>query len=139
MAAPDASGTSPALVLEAWFSKQSPCKITSYAYGLSSPIISSSVCTATFVCVVHQLKWLGCMHRTLGALAEKCHAFAKALHYKELEYQRSPETAVEALISINNHLRQPEAAVGILTVAQQHLHLDLRVRLAVPKQILPAL
>ena len=71
--------------------------------------------------------WLS---RTLGALAEKCHAFAKALHYKELEYQRSPETAVEALISINNHLRQPEAAVGILTVAQQHLHLDLRVSLA---------
>ncbi len=26
-------------------------------------------------------------HRTLGALAEKCHAFAKALHYKELEFQ----------------------------------------------------
>lgn len=67
----------------------------------------------------------GC--RTLGALAEKCHAFAKALHYKEHEYQSSPETAVEALISINNHLRQPEAAVGILTLAQQHLHMELKV------------
>ncbi len=66
--------------------------------------------------------------RTLGALAEKCHAFAKALHYKEHEYQSSPETAVEALISINNHLRQPEAAVGILTLAQQHLHMELKVR-----------
>ena len=60
-------------------------------------------------------------------MAEKCHAFAKALHYKEHEYQSSPETAVEALISINNHLRQPEAAVGILTLAQQHLHMDLKV------------
>ena len=58
------------------------------------------------------------MHRTLGALAEKCHAFAKALHYKELEYATSPDTAVEALISINNQLRQPEAAIGILTLAQ---------------------
>jgi len=36
---------------------------------------------------------------------------------------------VEALISINNHLRQPEAAVGILTLAQQHLHMELKVRL----------
>ncbi len=26
---------------------------------------------------------------TLGALAEKCHAYAKALHYKELEFQAS--------------------------------------------------
>ena len=70
-----------------------------------------------------------CLLRTLGALAEKCHAFAKALHYKELEYATSPETAVEALISINNHLRQPEAAVGILSLAQQQLHMDLKVRM----------
>lgn len=65
--------------------------------------------------------------RTLGALAEKCHAFAKALHYKELEFQDSPATAVEALISINNQLRQPEAAVGVLTVAQRTLNVDLKV------------
>ena len=67
--------------------------------------------------------------RTLGALAEKCHAFAKALHYKELEFQDSPGTAVEALISINNQLRQPEAAIGVLTVAQQTLNVDLKVRM----------
>ena len=63
---------------------------------------------------------------TLGALAEKCHAFAKALHYKELEFGTNPEGAVEALISINNQLRQPEAAVGILTVAQRSLAMDLK-------------
>ena len=68
------------------------------------------------------------MCRTLGALAEKCHAFAKALHYKELEYTTSPDTAVEALISINNQLRQPEAAIGILTLAQTQLHMELKVR-----------
>ena len=34
--------------------------------------------------------------RTLGALAEKCHAYAKALHYKELEYQTTPQSAGEA-------------------------------------------
>eukprot|EP00976_Prorocentrum_cordatum_P107645 1194677-Prorocentrum_minimum.AAC.6 len=33
---------------------------------------------------------------------------------------------VEALISINNQLQQPEAAVGILTYAQQHLSLELK-------------
>lgn len=65
--------------------------------------------------------------RTLGALAEKCHAFAKALHYKELEFAATPETAVEALISINNQLRQPEAAIGILAVAQNDLHMELKV------------
>ena len=34
---------------------------------------------------------------------------------------------MEALISINNQLRQPEAAIGILTMAQQTLHMELKV------------
>ena len=34
---------------------------------------------------------------------------------------------MEALISINNQLRQPEAAIGILTYAQQTLHMELKV------------
>eukprot|EP00741_Cyanophora_paradoxa_P013831 tig00020710_g13351.t1 len=57
--------------------------------------------------------------RTLGVLAQKCHAYAKALHYKEAEFATNPSGTVEALISINNQLQQPEAAVGILTYAQQ--------------------
>ena len=77
------------------------------------------------------------MCRTLGALAEKCHAFAKALHYKELEYATSPDTAVEALISINNQLRQPEAAIGILTLAQTQLHMELKVRPLTHAPVLP--
>jgi len=44
------------------------------------------------------------------------------------KFQESPGTAVEALISINNQLRQPEAAIGVLTVAQQTLNVDLKVR-----------
>ena len=53
--------------------------------------------------------------RTLGGCAGRCHAFAKALHWKELEYNadQSP-SAVEALISINNNLQQSDAAFGIL-------------------------
>ena len=57
--------------------------------------------------------------RTLGMYAGKCHAFAKALHYKELEFNAEQNaSAVEALISINNQLQQTDAAFGILRKAQ---------------------
>ena len=71
--------------------------------------------------------------RKLGALAEKCHAYAKALHYREIEFANFPnltpsaaEGTVEALISINNHLQQPEAAKGILTYARQTYQVELK-------------
>ncbi|KAJ4716092.1 Serine/threonine-protein kinase TOR [Melia azedarach] len=72
--------------------------------------------------------------RLLGALAEKCRAFAKALHYKEMEFEgarsnrmdANPVAIVEALIHINNQLHQHEAAVGILTYAQQRLDVQLK-------------
>ena len=65
--------------------------------------------------------------RTLGMCAGKCHAFAKALHYKELEFNadQSP-SAVEALISINNQLQQSDAAYGILRKAQSYQELDIK-------------
>lgn len=50
----------------------------------------------------------------------------QALHYKELEFVSSAPTAIEALIHINNQLRQPEAAVGVLTYAQKHLAMELK-------------
>ena len=57
--------------------------------------------------------------RTLGQYAAKCHAFAKALHYKELEFEQDQNSgAVEALISINNNLQQTDPAIGILRRAQ---------------------
>ncbi|KAF9622962.1 hypothetical protein IFM89_035677 [Coptis chinensis] len=72
--------------------------------------------------------------RLLGALAEKCRAFAKALHYKEMEFEgarskkmdANPVAVVEALIHINNQLHQHEAAVGMLTYAQQQLDVQLK-------------
>ncbi|KAI5604042.1 hypothetical protein POPTR_001G289200v4 [Populus trichocarpa] len=72
--------------------------------------------------------------RLLGALADKCRAFAKALHYKEMEFEGSrskkmdanPVAVVETLIHINNQLHQHEAAVGILTYAQQLLDVQLK-------------
>jgi len=55
--------------------------------------------------------------RTLSSYSTKCHAYAKALHYKEVEFHSSTSTQViENLISINNQLQQPDAAMGILTV-----------------------
>lgn len=63
----------------------------------------------------------------LGVYASRCHAYAKALHYKELEFISEPSTStIEALISINNQLQQPDAAVGILKYAQQHHDLELK-------------
>eukprot|EP00252_Welwitschia_mirabilis_P018999 TRINITY_DN4284_c0_g1_i1.p1 TRINITY_DN4284_c0_g1~~TRINITY_DN4284_c0_g1_i1.p1 ORF type:complete len:1768 (+),score=306.64 TRINITY_DN4284_c0_g1_i1:368-5305(+) len=71
--------------------------------------------------------------RLLGALAEKCRAFAKALHYKEMEFEGAQSkkmeanpVVVESLIHINNQLHQHEAAVGILTYAQKHLGVQLK-------------
>lgn len=65
--------------------------------------------------------------RTLGMYAGKCHAFAKALHYKELEFNAEQNSsAVEALISINNQLQQTDAAFGILRKARGYEDVSLK-------------
>ena len=65
--------------------------------------------------------------RTLGVSAARCHAFAKALHYKELEYTADHSaSAVEALISINNQLQQTDAAFGILRKAQTFPDVEIK-------------
>uniref|UniRef100_A0A452YXL6 FAT domain-containing protein n=1 Tax=Aegilops tauschii subsp. strangulata TaxID=200361 RepID=A0A452YXL6_AEGTS len=82
----------------------------------------------------HDEKPLPIDTRLLGALAEKCRAYAKALHYKEMEFEAvcskkmgaNPVTVVESLIHINNQLHQHEAAIGILTYSQQHLEVQLK-------------
>uniref|UniRef100_A0A674NNJ5 Serine/threonine-protein kinase TOR n=1 Tax=Takifugu rubripes TaxID=31033 RepID=A0A674NNJ5_TAKRU len=57
----------------------------------------------------------------LGERAAKCRAYAKALHYKELEFQKGASPLIlESLISINNKLQQPEAASGVLDYAMKH-------------------
>ena len=64
---------------------------------------------------------------TLGAYAGKCHAYAKALHYKELEFEEEKTpSVVEALITINNQLQQTDAAVGILRNAQKYRDFELK-------------
>lgn len=58
----------------------------------------------------------------LADLSLKCRAFAKALHYKEREYNNGDASAscVEVLISTNNKLDLPEAALGVLKAARIH-------------------
>ncbi|KAG0356937.1 phosphatidylinositol kinase- protein kinase tor1 [Podila minutissima] len=65
--------------------------------------------------------------RTLGKYAVNCHAYAKALHYRELEFMTDHSTSnIEHLITINNNLQQPDAADGILTYAQLHHDIELK-------------
>jgi FKBP12-rapamycin complex-associated protein len=75
----------------------------------------------------HDDKVLPISMRTLGQYALKCHAYAKALHWKELECMSEPlPETIEALIRINNQLNQPDVAVGILTHAQQTYDMELQ-------------
>ena len=65
--------------------------------------------------------------RALGGCAGRCHAFAKALHWKELEYNADQSlSAVDALININNNLQQTDAAFGILKRAHHHSEVDVQ-------------
>jgi len=65
--------------------------------------------------------------RELAKIASKCHAFAKALHYKELQFEQDQNgSTVEALISINNQLQQTDAAIGILRKAQHYSEVELK-------------
>ncbi|TDL23875.1 atypical/PIKK/FRAP protein kinase [Rickenella mellea] len=68
----------------------------------------------------HEDKPLPIEHRTLGEYALKCLAYAKALHYKELEFfsETSPNI-IEDLIRINSKLQQHDAAWGTLTIARE--------------------
>ncbi|PSN34470.1 Serine/threonine-protein kinase mTOR [Blattella germanica] len=65
----------------------------------------------------------------LGERAMHCRAYAKALHYKEDEFHKGPNSQVfEALISINNKLQQKEAAAGLLEYVMSHQGADLKVQ-----------
>lgn len=58
---------------------------------------------------------------TLGDLAERCQAYAKALYYREQEFETANEKTVESLLSLYTNLGQPEAATGLLKYAKNIL------------------
>lgn len=67
----------------------------------------------------HQDKPLPIENRVLGETAFAFHAYAKALHYKELEFFTDTSPAImENLININTKLQQHDAALGTLAIAR---------------------
>ncbi|MBW0475655.1 hypothetical protein O181_015370 [Austropuccinia psidii MF-1] len=98
--------------------------------ALSSPTIPPEI-TQTFLNLAefmeHDEKVLPIRISTLGMYAQKCHALAKALHYKEIEAFTEPTAdTLESLIQINQHLQQPDSAQGVLTMAQQRFGMAIR-------------
>ena len=68
----------------------------------------------------HEDKPLPIENRTLGQYSLQFHAYAKALHYKELEFfSETTPAIIEDLILINTKLQQHDAAWGTLTVARE--------------------
>eukprot|EP00007_Cunea_sp_BSH-02190019_P005820 CAMPEP_0174239676 /NCGR_PEP_ID=MMETSP0417-20130205/15613_1 /TAXON_ID=242541 /ORGANISM="Mayorella sp, Strain BSH-02190019" /LENGTH=2416 /DNA_ID=CAMNT_0015318639 /DNA_START=113 /DNA_END=7359 /DNA_ORIENTATION=+ len=103
--------------------------VTNLKMALLSPtippeILQSLLNLAEFM--EHNMNGLPISSEILGKMAEQCQAYAKALHYKEIEFRRDPINTVQALISVNNQLGQPEAATGILCYAQEHLDIDFK-------------
>nr|CAD7572023.1 unnamed protein product [Timema californicum] len=67
--------------------------------------------------------------QTILNLAEFMEHCDKALHYKEDEFHKGPNSQVfESLISINNKLQQKEAAAGLLEYVMSHQASDLKVQ-----------
>jgi tetratricopeptide (TPR) repeat protein len=69
----------------------------------------------------HDVEALPIEPKVLAELAEKSHAYAKALHYRELEFQSFPaisSTCFHRLIHINKKLNNYDGAYGVLKVAQ---------------------
>lgn len=67
----------------------------------------------------HDVEALPISLSILAELAQKGHAYAKALHYRELEFQTNPAGCFESLININKKLDQYDAASGLLKVVEQ--------------------
>ena len=64
----------------------------------------------------HDVEALPINPSTLAELAQRSHAYAKALHYREIEFKKSPMQCFESLININKKLDQYDAALGVLKV-----------------------
>jgi len=66
--------------------------------------------------------------RVLGEKALKIQAYAKALHYKEIEFKTEPENTIEALISINKNLDQINAAQGVVDYVKKKAANDIELQ-----------
>jgi FKBP12-rapamycin complex-associated protein len=64
---------------------------------------------------------------TLAELAERCMAFAKALYYREHEFEYASYKTIQSLISLYTSLGLPESANGLLTFAKQNLKIQMKI------------
>ena len=92
---------------------------------IPSEILQSLLNLAEFM--EHDVEALPISLSILAELAQRGHAYAKALHYRELEFQTSPASCFESLININKKLDQYDAAMGVMKVvgALQAKHPEL--------------
>eukprot|EP00281_Chroomonas_sp_CCMP1168_P030269 CAMPEP_0206252676 /NCGR_PEP_ID=MMETSP0047_2-20121206/22735_1 /ASSEMBLY_ACC=CAM_ASM_000192 /TAXON_ID=195065 /ORGANISM="Chroomonas mesostigmatica_cf, Strain CCMP1168" /LENGTH=203 /DNA_ID=CAMNT_0053678813 /DNA_START=18 /DNA_END=626 /DNA_ORIENTATION=- len=81
----------------------------------------------------HHNSQLPINRKLLISAADRCHAFAKSLHYMELEFRSfgggeraEKERAVEPLMSLYQSLSLPHASNGLLVYANKDLKLELR-------------
>ncbi|KAJ6556571.1 phosphatidylinositol 3-kinase [Mycena vulgaris] len=97
--------------------------VRSIEIALTSPITPSEVIRRLLdLCefMEHEEKPLPIDHSTLGEYSMKFLAYAKALHYKELEFFGNASPAIlESLILINTRLQQQDAAWGALLTARE--------------------
>ncbi|KAJ7237528.1 atypical/PIKK/FRAP protein kinase [Mycena haematopus] len=97
--------------------------VRSIEIALTSPITPSEVIRRLLdLCeyMEHEEKPLPIDHSMLGEYSMKFLAYAKALHYKELEFFSNSSPAIlESLISINTRLQQHDAAWGALLLARE--------------------
>lgn len=83
-----------------------------------APVVLRLLSLAEFM--EHEEKSLPFEASTLGSNALRVQAFAKALHYKELEWFNGKSSdIIHDLIEINTKLQQRDAAWGTLIVAQK--------------------
>lgn len=93
---------------------------TAFVADISPEILQALLNLAGFL--EHDSDGLPIDTTILADLALKCRAFAKALHYKEIEHRAGgTSSCVEALISINRKLDLQEAALGVLKAATMKL------------------
>lgn len=105
--------------------------VTSLETALSSSNIPPEIIQILLNLAEHLEREGKSLHMDISLLAEfasRCHVYAKALHYYELEYQRNPpaDQVIESLITVNSHLQLPDAASGVLTHAQRKFSIQLQ-------------
>lgn len=104
--------------------------LNSLCYALSSPENPPEIYQILINLVEfmeHDMNPLPIPVHIMGEYAQNCNAYAKALHYNEMEFiENEKPSIIESLININNQLHQTDTSIGILKYAQQKYNLQLK-------------